>query len=70
VRAPLGLAGVGVGARSVIGANAFVAAGRTIPPGLVVVPSPDTVLRTVPTSLAEGAYAIQDGTLVPVGADS
>jgi carbonic anhydrase/acetyltransferase-like protein (isoleucine patch superfamily) len=70
VRAPLGLAGVGVGARSVVGANAFVAAGRTIPAGLVVVPSPDTVLRTVPAQLPEGAYAIQDGTLVPLRTDS
>ena len=70
VKAPLGLAGVGVGAGSVVGANAFVAAGRTIPPGLVVVPAPETVLRTIPAGLPEGAYAIRDGTLVPVGTGS
>jgi carbonic anhydrase/acetyltransferase-like protein (isoleucine patch superfamily) len=66
VRAPLGLAGVGVGARTVIGANAFVAAGRTIPPGLVIVPAPDSVLRSIPAGLPEGAYAIQNGSLEPV----
>ena len=70
VRAPLGLAGVGVGARSVVGANAFVAAGRTIPAGLVVVPAPETILRRVPAQLPEGAYAIRDGALVPIHTES
>lgn len=70
VRAPLGLAGVGVGAGSVVGANAFVSAGRTIPPGLVVVPAPATVLRSVPETLPRGTYAIVDGTLVPARSDA
>lgn len=70
VRAPLGLAGVGVGAGTVIGANAFVAAGRTVPAGLVVVPAPASVLRSVPADLPQGAYAIHDGTLVPARSDA
>lgn len=70
VRAPLGLAGVGVGRGSVVGANVFVAAGRTIPPGVVVVPAPEGVLRRIPAELPEGTYAIRDGTLVPARSDT
>jgi len=64
VPAPLGLAGVGVGARTIVGADVFVAPGRTVPPDLVVVPNPASVLRRVPTATPPGIWAVVDGTLV------
>lgn len=66
VRAPLGLAGVGVGARTVVGANVFVSAGRHLPPDLVVVPARASVLQSIPADSTAGAYEVVDGALVRV----
>jgi len=63
VQAPLGLAGVGVGARTIVGADVFIAPGRTIPPDLVIVPDPAAVLRRLPAETAPGTWAVVDGTL-------
>jgi carbonic anhydrase/acetyltransferase-like protein (isoleucine patch superfamily) len=64
VPAPLGLAGVGVGARTIVGADVFVAPGRTLPPDLVVVPDPRSVLRRIPSDVRPGTWAVVDGSLV------
>lgn len=68
--APLGLAGVGVGARTVVGANVFVAPGRTIPPDLVVVPPPSAVLSRISDLPLSGTVTIADGALVPLHPES
>jgi len=62
VDAPLGLAGVCIGARTLIAAQAMVAPGRAVPPDLRVIPDPRAVLRKIPAG-ASGVMAIRDGTL-------
>jgi carbonic anhydrase/acetyltransferase-like protein (isoleucine patch superfamily) len=63
--APLGLAGVGVGKGTIIGANVFVAPGRFVPPGLQIMPPPEVVLRRVPVGL-KGRVIVRNGTLEQV----
>jgi carbonic anhydrase/acetyltransferase-like protein (isoleucine patch superfamily) len=60
--APMGLAGVCVGARTVVGAGVLVAPGRTIPPDLQIMPTPALVLRRLP-SAATGRALVEDGGL-------
>jgi hypothetical protein len=62
VEAPLGMIGVGLGARSVLGAGVYVAPGRTVPPDLVVAPPSSAVVRKIPPGL-RGAVGIVDGEL-------
>lgn len=64
VAAPYGLAGVCLGADSVVGAGVMVAPGRIIPPGLQIMPSPSGVLRRVPPGLT-GRVVVADGGLAP-----
>ena len=65
VPAPLGLAGVCVGAGSVVGAGVHVAPGRAIPPDLKVVAGPHSTLARIPEG-AGGTMVIRDGTLEPL----
>lgn len=60
---PLGIAGVGVGARTVVGAGVKVAGGRALPPDLQISASSDVVVR-IPEDLT-GAVTVRDGTLSP-----
>lgn len=62
--APLGIAGVCVGAGSVVGAGVRIAPGRVIPPGVTIAPPPAHVVRRIPEGLA-GVVHVHDGTLVP-----
>jgi carbonic anhydrase/acetyltransferase-like protein (isoleucine patch superfamily) len=62
--APYGLAGVCLGAGSVVGAGVMVAPGRIVPPGLQIMPSPNSVLRRIPSAL-RGRVVIMDGGLAP-----
>jgi len=64
-RAPLGLAGVCVGPRSIVGSGIKVASGRVVPPDLVVLPSPAQVLSRFPARLAKGTYSVKNGGLEP-----
>ncbi len=61
---PLGMAGVCLGAGSVVAANVFVAPGRCLPPGIEILPAPETVLRRVPEGLT-GRVIIDGGSLRP-----
>ncbi len=62
-RAPLGLAGVCVGPRSIIGSGIKVASGRAVPPDLVVLPNPAQVLSRIPGRCEKGTYKLVDGGL-------
>ena len=62
--APLGMAGVCVGASSTVGAGVHVAAGRCIPPNVQIVPPSDQVVVRIPEGL-EGLVTIVDGRLEP-----
>jgi hypothetical protein len=64
--APLGLAGVCVGARTVVGSGVQVAPGRCLPPDLRVVPSGASLLRSIPDDI-EGPVEVRDGRLVALG---
>jgi len=63
--APLGLAGVCVGADSVVGAGVQVAPGRAIPPNIKVVAGPQSTVLRIPDG-AQGTMVVKDGTLEPV----
>ena len=65
--APLGLAGVCIGAGTQVGSGVRIAPGRALPPGISVLPPPETILVHVPDDVV-GAVCIRDGTLVPVHA--
>ncbi len=62
-RAPLGLAGVCVGPRTIVGSGIKVASGRALPPDLVILPSPTQVLSKVPTRCKKGTYKLSNGGL-------
>jgi len=62
---PLGLAGVCVGAATVIGAGVGVAPGRRVPAGLEVVADPGRLVRRIPDGLT-GRVTARNGTLEPV----
>jgi hypothetical protein len=63
VPAPLGVLGVGVGAGTMIASGVHVAAGRTLPPDLRVLPARGEVLTRVPPGLS-GTVELRDGSLV------
>ena len=60
--APLGLAGVCLGERTVVGAGVLVAPGRTVPPDLQIMPAPSLVLRRLPPG-GRGRAIVDDGGL-------
>jgi len=62
IPAPLGLLGVGVGARSVIGSGVWVAPGRSVGPDQIILASKDKVLVNPEPGLA-GAFAVENGRL-------
>jgi hypothetical protein len=62
-RAPLGLAGVCVGPRTIVGSGIKVASGRVLPPGLVILPDPAQVLSRIPASCKSGTYKVSGGGL-------
>jgi hypothetical protein len=62
-RAPLGLAGVCLGPRSIVGSGIKVASGRVVPPDLIVLPDPASVLSRVPAECAKGTYQVVKGGL-------
>ncbi len=62
-RAPLGIAGVCMGADSVVGSGVRVAAGRALPPGINVVLPASAVLSTLPAKCRQGNFAVVDGKL-------
>lgn len=64
MQAPLGLAGVCVGERTVVGAGVAVAPGRCLPPGLQVYASPASVVRRIDPDL-RGPATVEDGSVVP-----
>lgn len=64
VEAPLGLAGVCVGARTLVGAGVKVAGGRALPPDLQIVGEADLVTR-IPDGLA-GRVLARQGSLEPL----
>jgi hypothetical protein len=61
--APLGIAGVCVGPRTIVGSGLKIASGRTVPPDLVVLPAPSGVLARIPEPCASGHYQVVDGGL-------
>lgn len=63
VAAPLGLAGVCVGAGTLIGGGVRVAPGRAIPGGLAVIAPPEGLLLRVPEGLS-GTVTVRNGSLV------
>jgi len=65
VDAPLGLAGVCVGRRTVVGAGLRVAPGRALPPGLAILPPLADVIQRIPEGLS-GAVTVANGSLVPL----
>ncbi|RME23954.1 MAG: hypothetical protein D6798_12430, partial [Deltaproteobacteria bacterium] len=65
VTAPLGLAGVCVGRRTIVGAGLRVAPGRALPPGLSIVPPLGEVVQRIPDGL-QGTVTVSDGRLVPL----
>lgn len=65
VAAPLGLAGVCVGAGCFVASGVRVAPGRALPPGLRIVPPPGDVLQRIPSGLS-GTVTVRDGALVPI----
>ncbi len=66
VGAPLGLAGVCVGPRSVVGAGVGIAPGRRLPADLEVVMDPADIVRSIPEGVS-GRVSAVDGRLHPVG---
>jgi hypothetical protein len=62
-RAPLGLAGVCLGPRTILGSGIKVASGRAIPPDLIILPSPAQILSRVPARCRKGTYKLVDGGL-------
>ena len=62
-RAPLGLAGVCVGSRTIVGSGVKVASGRVLPAGLVVLPDPGSVLSRIPRTCKAGTYKVKNGGL-------
>ena len=67
VEAPLGMAGLCLGDRALVGSGVWVAPGRAIPPGVTAVA--DEVLVD-PRCDGPGVYRVQSGGLVPVGGSS
>ena len=65
VNAPLGLAGVCVGAGTLVGSGVAVAPGRALPPGLQIVPGGDSLVQVIPPGLS-GAVAVRGGRLEPL----
>ncbi len=65
VDAPLGLAGVCVGARTVVGAGVRIAPGRCLPPDLAIAPPPAQVVRRIPAGI-RGVVTVEGGSLVPL----
>ena len=63
VEAPLGLAGVCVGAGTLVGGGVRVAPGRALPPGLAVIPPPESLVMRIPPGLS-GTVTVRDGALV------
>ncbi|MFH1467256.1 MAG: hypothetical protein ABIO70_22930 [Pseudomonadota bacterium] len=61
--APLGIAGVCVGPRAIVGSGLKVAAGRAVPPDLVVLPPAASILARIPEPCEKGRYQVVDGTL-------
>ena len=59
---PLGLAGVGVGARTLVASGVWVAPGRSLGPDLVILPPSGNVLHRV-QSEPKGVYQVDDGRL-------
>ncbi len=59
---PLGLMGVGVGRDSMIGSGVLVAPGRTVPPGVSILPPAGHVLMSIPQGI-EGTARVTDGGL-------
>ncbi len=62
-RAPLGIAGVCVGPRTIVGSGIKVASGRTLPPDLIVLPTPQTILSRLPDKARKGTYHVKNGGL-------
>ena len=60
--APLGILGVGVGARSTIASGVWIAPGRTIAPGQTILPSSEHVLVKA-NEVKSGIYEVQQGKL-------
>lgn len=65
VAAPLGLAGVCVGAGTLVGAGVRVGPGRALPPDLRVVAPPESILLRVPRDV-RGRVTVRGGTLEPL----
>lgn len=65
--APLGLIGVGVGARSLVGAGVRVAPGRAVPSDLQLVVDTNHVVRRLPRE-ADGLHEVKDGGIRRLGA--
>ncbi len=63
--APMGLVGVGVGARSLVGAGVRVAPGRALPPDVQVVIDTSNVLRSFDDG-ARGLHEVRGGRLHPL----
>ena len=64
-RAPLGLAGVCVGPRTIVGSGIKIASGRAVPPDIVVLPDPSSVLSRMPSKCKKGTYSLVNGGLEP-----
>lgn len=62
VPAPLGLLGVGVGARSVIGSGVWIGPGRSVGPDQTILASPGGVLVR-PDATLVGTFAVENGCL-------
>lgn len=62
-RAPLGLAGVCVGTRTIVGSGIKVASGRAVPRDLVLLPSPRDILSRFPEKTKKGTYKVVNGGL-------
>jgi carbonic anhydrase/acetyltransferase-like protein (isoleucine patch superfamily) len=60
--------GCAVGHRVRMGAGTWVAQGRAIPNDITLVAQPHGMLARIPTDVAPGVYAVEDGRLVPVSA--
>jgi hypothetical protein len=64
-KAPFGLAGVCVGEGTLIAAAVLIAPGRALPPGLLIVPDPDSVVGQIPAGLS-GRVTARHGRLEPL----
>lgn len=60
---PFGMAGVHVGANTLIGHGVTVAAGRSLPAGLSVINDPSTLLVRAEVPPGQGTYAVRNGRL-------